>query len=56
MQFRKICIIILTMLTILFTVNEVFAANVQTEITTTKQEIQAKKEEITTIKFKLNNF
>ena len=56
MQFKKLCIIILIIITILFTANSVFAVEVQTEITTTKQEIQAKEEETVTLKFKLSNF
>lgn len=56
MRLKKLCITILIMITILFTANTVFAASVQTEITTTKQEVQAEKEEVVTLNLKLNNF
>lgn len=56
MKLKKLCITILIMITILFTANTTFAASVQTEMTTTKQEIQAEKEEVVTLSLKLNNF
>ncbi len=56
MRLKKLCITILIMITILFTANTVFAASVQTEITATKQEVQAEKEEVVTLNLKLNNF
>ena len=56
MKLKKLCITILIMITILFTANTVFAANVQTEIGATKQEVQAKEEEGITLNLKLNNF
>ncbi len=56
MKLKKLCIIITILSTILFTANTVFAANVQTEIITNKQEVQAKDEEEITLSLKLNEF
>lgn len=56
MKIKKLCMIIVILNTILFTANSVFAANVQTEITTTKEEAQAKDEEEITLSLKLKEF
>lgn len=56
MKLKKLCIIMTILCTILFTANSVFAANVQTELTTNKNEVQAKNEEEITLTLELKEF
>ncbi len=56
MKIKKLSIVILIITAILFGTNTVFATSVQTEVTTTKQEVQAKEEETIILSLKLNNF